>query len=129
MQCLYQQDILGKVAEAPEAGFWTRSKVDASTREFAELLLSRYRDQSERIDDLISEHLENWNLHRIAFVDRNILRMAVSELLSHQTPPAVVIDEALEVARKFSGNESREFINGVLDAIRKYLEEKDLERA
>ena len=63
--------------------------------------------------------MENWKLERMPIVDRNILRMAIYEMNRHETPPAVVIDEALELARQFSGEESVSFINGVLDAVHK----------
>lgn len=130
MQCLYQQDMLGIPAADPGEEFWSRQPLDSSTREFAQLLLRVYRESPNRIDSLISDHLENWNLQRMAFVDRSILRIAVSELLARQTPSPVVINEALEIAKKFGDIDSREFINGVLDAIRKYLEEEDhLEKA
>jgi N utilization substance protein B len=73
------------------------------------------------IDERIERHSQNWRVDRMAAVDRNILRMASYELLSARLPPAVVIDEALELARRFSGNESVPFLNGVLDAMRKDL--------
>jgi N utilization substance protein B len=70
----------------------------------------------------VSEQAEHWRLERMAAVDRNLLRVALYELLHHQeTPPAVVINEALEIARRFSGRDSVEFVNGVLDGIRKTL--------
>ncbi len=69
------------------------------------------------IDQMIREKSEHWRLERMAVVDRNILRLAVYEMLEVGTPPAVVIDEALELARQFSGDESIAFINGVLDAV------------
>jgi N utilization substance protein B len=74
----------------------------------------------EWIDRRISERSENWRLERMATVDRNILRLAVYEMTDVGTPPPVVIDEALELARQFSGEESVSFINGVLDAVHRY---------
>ncbi len=69
------------------------------------------------------ENLENWRLERLAIVDRNILRLAVYEFLHETgTPPIVVIDEAIEVARRFGGEDSWQFTNGILDAVRKKLE-------
>ena len=76
-------------------------------------------DSHGEIDKLISEKSANWRLERMSVVDRNILRMAIYEMKEVGTPPAVVIDEALELARQFSGDESTAFINGVLDAIRR----------
>ncbi len=73
------------------------------------------------IDDRIVRHSTNWRLERMPGVDRNILRMAVFEMAEVGTPPAVVINEALELARRFSGEDSIPFINGVLDAVRKEM--------
>jgi len=73
------------------------------------------------IDNQITAKSENWKLERMPIVDRNILRMAIYEMNRHETPPAVVIDEALELARQFSGEESVSFINGVLDAVHKEI--------
>ena len=69
------------------------------------------------VDDQIARHAEHWRMERMPAVDRNILRMAVYEMTRGDTPAAVTIDEALELARKFSGEESVQFVNGVLDAI------------
>jgi N utilization substance protein B len=73
------------------------------------------------IDERIQQHAEHWRLERMPTVDRNILRLAVYEMMRMPTPPAVVIDEALELARQFSGEESVHFVNGVLDAVRRDL--------
>ena len=74
----------------------------------------------EAIDQLLVAHAHNWRLERMAVIDRLVLRLAVCELLTHpETPPKVVINEALELARTFSGDESVAFVNGVLDAVRK----------
>ena len=71
------------------------------------------------LDERISKHSDNWRMERMPAVDRNIIRMALFEMLHGGTPPAVAIDEALELARRFSGDESVAFINGVLDALRR----------
>lgn len=73
----------------------------------------------EHIDQQITGHAEHWRIERMPAVDRNILRLAVYEMLFGGTPPPVVIDEALELARRFSNEESVQFINGVLDAVRR----------
>jgi len=75
----------------------------------------------DALDEQISRHAEHWRLERMPAVDRNILRLAVYELTRGQTPAAVTIDEALELARKFSGEESVQFVNGVLDAIHREM--------
>jgi N utilization substance protein B len=101
--------------EMPGEGPSRRKPVD----EFANELFFGAVNRSEEADKLIRAHAENWRLERMSGVDRNILRLAIFELLVRQTPAPVVIDEALEVARRFSGDESVQFINGVLDAVRK----------
>lgn len=107
------------------AAFWQGRKVDHETLRFAEELFLGTAGAVEEIDSLLAAHAEHWKLERMAAVDRNILRLAVRELMSRpDTPAAVVIDEALEIARRFSSENSVEFINGVLDAVRKDLESR-----
>ena len=77
------------------------------------------------IDERISKYSERWRIERMPAVDRNILRMAIFELLQAETPAPVVIDEAIELARRFSGEESAPFVNGVLDSVRKELESQN----
>jgi len=80
-------------------------------------------DRGSEIDTLIEKHAEHWRMERMAAVDRNLLRAAVAELLAYpETPKAVVINEALEIARKFSSPESVHFVNGVLDSVGKELQ-------
>jgi transcription antitermination protein NusB len=85
--------------------------------EFMEALVRGASEQAPEIDRRITEKSENWRLERMPAVDRNILRLAVYEMTDVGTPAPVVIDEALELARQFSGDESVSFINGVLDAV------------
>src|SRR5689334_5951667 len=87
--------------------------------EFMEALVRGASDRAPEIDRRIADKSEHWRLDRMPAVDRNILRLAVYEMTGVGTPPAVVIDEALELARKFSTDESVAFINGVLDAVRR----------
>lgn len=87
--------------------------------EFMEQMLFGVRQEQEMLDALITRRSEHWKLERMPVVDRNILRLAAWELLKTKTPAAVVIDEAIELARRFSGDESARFVNGVLDAMRK----------
>jgi N utilization substance protein B len=86
---------------------------------FMETLLRGAYGELELLDALITRRSEHWKLERMPVVDRNLLRLAAFELLRTETPPAVVIDEAIELARRFSGDESARFVNGVLDAMRK----------
>jgi N utilization substance protein B len=81
-------------------------------------------ERQAEIDDLIRRHLQHWRLERMAAVDRNILRLAAYELVATATPPAVVIDEAIELARRFSNDEAVQFVNGVLDAAHKEIARK-----
>jgi N utilization substance protein B len=77
--------------------------------------------QVDQIDERITRHAEHWRIERMPGVDRNILRLAVYEMVHAGTPAPVTIDEALELARKYSGEESVQFVNGVLDAVRREL--------
>lgn len=86
---------------------------------FLELLLYGAYQELELLDALITRRSENWKVERMPMVDRNVLRLAAFELLRTDTPPAVVIDQAIELARRFSGEDSVRFVNGVLDAMRK----------
>ena len=88
---------------------------------FVESLVRGTVARQADIDDMIRRHLQHWRLERMAAVDRNILRLATYEMLATATPPAVVIDEALELARRFSNDEAVQFVNGVLDAANKEI--------
>lgn len=81
-------------------------------------------DHMEELDSQITKHAEHWRMERMPAVDRNVLRLAVYEMLHGGTPAAVTIDEALELARKYSGEESVQFVNGVLDAIHREMAAK-----
>jgi N utilization substance protein B len=84
---------------------------------FMEFLVKGTVEQSGPIDAVIQKHAEHWRLERMPMVDRNVLRLAVYEMLHTDTPAAVLIDEAIELARQFAGEESVHFVNGVLDAV------------
>lgn len=88
---------------------------------FMEELVRGASGQSEEIDKLINQHSAHWRLERMPGVDRNVLRIAIYEMLTGKIPPAVIIDEALELVRRFSGDESVSFVNGVLDAVARGL--------
>ena len=93
----------------------------AEPDEFMELLVRGATEKAPEIDAQIAAKSEHWRLDRMPAVDRNILRLAVHEMMAFDTPPVVVIDEALELARKFSGEEAVQFVNGVLDAVHREL--------
>jgi transcription antitermination protein NusB len=124
LQMLFQADMGRQQADEVRRTFWNeRSSVGADVRGFAEDLFRTAVDRTSEIDGLIERHAEHWRMDRMAAVDRNILRAAVAELLGFPlTPRAVIINEALEIARKFSSPESVQFINGVLDSVGRDLE-------
>lgn len=124
LQMLFQADMGRQSAEEVRRSFWKeRSSIAPEVRDFAASLFQVATDRTTEIDGLIERHAEHWRMDRMAAVDRNILRAAVAELLGFpDTPRAVVINEALEIARKFSTPESVQFINGVLDSVGKDLE-------
>src|ERR1700722_13530110 len=99
--------------------FWASVEdVDAETRGFAEDLYRIATTRDEEIDKLIEAHAQNWRLERMPVVDRNLLRAAVAEMLGFpNTPASIIINEALEIGRRFAAPESIHFLNGVLDAI------------
>ncbi len=121
---LFQADMGKQSPEEVRQAFWReRADVEADVRSFAEDLFRVAADRSTEIDGLIEGHAQHWRMERMAAVDRNLMRAAVAEMLGFPaTPRAVVINEALEVARKFSSPESVQFINGVLDSVGKQLE-------
>ena len=118
LQMLFQADLGRQTPEHVRKTFWAeRSQVDEEARDFAEELFRAATERAEEIDALIARHAEHWRMERMAAVDRNILRAGVAEFLAMETPRPVVINEALEIARRFSAPESVHFINGVLDSI------------
>ena len=122
MQMLYQWELGGNTPEQVAATFFLERKADGDVESFARRLFRGVVNEIERLDPLIREHAENWRLERMAAVDRSILRMAVYELVHcPDTPPHAVINEALEIARRFSGEGSVEFVNGILDSVLKSL--------
>ncbi len=109
--------------EQVRRSFWDeRGALEEGVRGFADDLFRVAMERSEEIDRLIERHAEHWRMDRMAAVDRNVLRTAVAEFLSFpKTPRPVIINEALEIARKFSSPESVQFINGVLDSVAREL--------
>jgi transcription antitermination protein NusB len=124
LQMLYQSDLGQQPADDVRKTFWKgRGDVEREVQGFADDIFRVAQDRSEDIDKLIKAHAANWRIDRMAAVDRNVLRAAVAEMLGYPTTPrAIVINEAIEIARKFSAPESSQFINGVLDSIGKELE-------
>ncbi len=124
LQMLFQSDMGKQDREQVERTFWAERKdLDEDVRGFAEDLFRVASERSTEIDTLIEKHADNWRMERMAAVDRNILRTGVAEFIGFPTTPKpVIINEALEIARRFSNPESVQFINGVLDSVAKELD-------
>jgi N utilization substance protein B len=95
--------------------------VPRSAVEFARQLVDGVVEHGEPLDEILGQHARNWRVSRMAVVDRNVLRLAIFELRETETPVAVVIDEAVDLARRFGSDSSPAFVNGVLDAVAKEL--------
>ena len=130
MQMLFQGDLGKQKPEDVERLFWdARDDIDDETRGFADDLHRVATRREDEVDELIQKHAQNWRIERMPVVDRNLLRTAVAEMLGFPaTPAAVVINETLEIARRYAAPESMKFLNGVLDAIGRELLEKRLNR-
>jgi N utilization substance protein B len=130
LQVLYQWEV-GRtdIGEAVERYWWLEgvaSGASDTVRQFASALARGTVEHLAEIDPLIEARLEHWRLVRMAVIDRLILRLAVYELVhAKDVPPAVVIDEALELARTYSSEDAVKFVNGVLDAVRRNLNSKE----
>lgn len=123
MQMLFQGDLGKQTPTEVSKLFWSSvTDVDADTRGFAEDLYRVATSRREEIDGMIEKYSQNWRLERMPVVDRNLLRSAIAELLGFpKTPHAIVINESLEVGRRFAAPESIHFLNGVLDAVARDL--------
>jgi len=127
LQLLFQWDLRRTPIEDIMRGYYGSLLVSEDTfgkprpEQFTEGLVRGVIEELPSIDERIARNAAHWRLERMPVVDRNILRIAVYEMLRTDTPPAVIIDEALELARKFSSEESVHFVNGVLDAVRREL--------
>jgi transcription antitermination protein NusB len=127
LQMLYQSEVGRAGLQETIVSFWPSNdpddEVDPELRLFANTLVKETLARRQEIDRLLAAHAHNWRIERMAVIDRLVLRLAVCELLTGPDPPAkVVINEAIELARTFSGDEAVPFVNGVLDAVRKQLE-------
>ena len=127
LQMLFAADVTGVDTARLTREFWAElddSESDQSTRDFADNIAKGTLQKVDEIDELIRSRAEHWRIPRMAVVDRNILRMAVYEFVYEATPRTVVINEALEIARRFSTYEATQFINGILDAVKHDLDTK-----
>lgn len=124
MQMLFQWDMSQQDLNNLEAKFWKSAKAADKTRAFANELFEGAAKEAAALDELIGKHAENWRFERLAAIDRAILRLGIYEMRGAETPPKVVLNEAVELAKKFSSEESGAFVNGVLDAFHKSLKKK-----
>lgn len=124
MQMLFQWEMSPQDSRKLEGKFWKAAKAADSTRRFANELFEGASKDAKALDEFIARHVANWKPERLAAIDRAILRLAAYELKTGSTPPKVVLDEAVELAKKFSSEDAAKFVNGVLDAIHKALKIK-----
>ena len=127
LQMLFAADFADAVPEEVLKTYWAElgdSETEETAREFATRLAAGTLAHLEALDERIRSRAEHWRIPRMAIVDRNILRLAVYEFLYEPTPRTVAINEALEIARRFSTYEATQFINGILDAIKRDLDEQ-----
>jgi transcription antitermination protein NusB len=122
VQLLYQHDLAKVDPEESMRLFWEHFPVDTEAREFCTQLVLGTLDRLGVIDELLTEASENWSLHRMSVVDRNILRLATYELVDRpDIPPSVSLNEAIEIAKKYSSPDAAVFINGVLDRVKRMV--------
>ncbi len=128
LQMLFAADVMGSArADELVRAYWTElgdAEMDESAREFATRLATGALAHVLELDERIRSRAEHWRISRMAVVDRNVLRLAVYEFLHEPTPRTVAINEALEIARRFSTYEATQFINGILDAIKRDLDQE-----
>lgn len=131
LQILFAADVAKTTGSALTRNYWNElgdPELDEPTREFANNLATGTLRELDKIDEKIRTRAEHWRIPRMAVVDRNVLRLAVYEFLYEETPHTVVINEALEIARRFSTYEATQFINGILDAIKHDLEKDPVKK-
>ena len=121
MQMLFQWDMSRQDPAKLEAKFWRAAKAADNTRAFANKLFEGAAKDADELDALIVQHAQNWRLERMAIIDRAVLRLAIYELRIAETPPRVVLNEAVGLAKKFSSEDAGAFVNGILDAVNKAL--------
>jgi N utilization substance protein B len=129
LQILFQIDLTGGAPEEVFDDFWEGQEVREDVREFAEALVQGTHRERPTLDDVISSSAEHWRVERMSVVDRNVLRLAAYEMLFEpDTPPVVVIDEAIEIAKRFGTEDSGGFINGILDDVRRRIDRGEVTR-
>ena len=127
---LFQIDMAGGAPVEIYPHFWKEHEAEAEVKAFAQGLVEGVMRERDVLDRIIAGSVDNWRIDRMAVVDRNILRVAVYELAwLPDTPPVVVLDEAIEVGKKYGSEQSGSFINGILDAVRKRIERGEVPSA
>ncbi|HYX28729.1 MAG TPA: transcription antitermination factor NusB [Pyrinomonadaceae bacterium] len=132
LQMLFAADVAGTRGDQLARTFWSElsdGDAEPGAKEFATHLALGTLTHVEEVDERIRSRAEHWRISRMALVDRNLLRLAVYEFLHESTPRTVIINEALEIARRFSTWEATQFINGILDAIKRDLDRESPEPA
>lgn len=125
LKSLYSYEISDMEPNSILADSFSTSSLDPSSRVFASDLYKKILENMESIDKMIKECVENWDIKRLAIIDKNIIRMGVCELLFfNDIPQKVSIDEAIELAKKYGAGDSGSFVNGILDHIAKSLDKK-----
>ncbi len=125
LQMLFAADVAGTRSDQLARTFWSElsdGELEPGAQEFATTLAMGALAHLDEVDEKIKSRAEHWRISRMALVDRNLLRLAVYEFLHEPTPRTVIINEALEIARRFSTWEATQFINGILDAIKRDLD-------
>lgn len=132
LQMLFAADVAKTQGGVLTENYWKElgePTLDEATREFSNQLTVGTLREIEKTDETIRTRAEHWRIERMAIVDRNVLRLAVYEFLFEETPHTVIINEALEIARRFSTFEATQFINGILDAIKHDLAKTPAEKS
>lgn len=125
LRILFQLEFENEKLEEAVSQYWENRKTPEEIKEYSTWLVKGIAAHQEKIDRIIQSVSEHWRISRMALIDRNILRMAVFELLYEENlAPAIVINEAIEIARRYSGDEAVTFVNGILDAIRKNMDKE-----
>ena len=128
LRILFRLEFENKQIEKTLDQYWESKKISEEIKEYSTWLVNGIISDQAKIDNIIQQVSEHWRISRMALVDRNILRMAVFELLYEENiAPAIIINEAIEIAKKYSGDEAGTFVNGILDAVRKDL--KDIKKS
>lgn len=126
LKCIYAYDSVGEDVDSICQSILVDEKLDEESLKFAEMLFRRVVAMVEQLDKEIVSHSQNWEIGRLAMVDKNILRLGICELMSFPDIPArVTINEAVELAKRFSTLESSKFVNGILDAVYRKQQEQE----